>query len=70
MLVGNFRELIEAPSSKMAEAIEMRLHRSAQARLHVEIEQVAQSAIDAVKVHPATIRRHQASRRVIARRFS
>jgi hypothetical protein len=25
----------------------------------VEIEQVAQPAIDAVKVHPATIRRHK-----------
>ncbi len=37
----------------------MRLHRRAQPRLHVEIEQVAQAAVDAIEVHAAAIGRDQ-----------
>ena len=70
MLVGNFRELVEPPARKIAEAIEMRLHRSAQPRLHVKIEQVAQAAVDAVEVHPATIRRDQRQPRFYRWRFA
>ncbi len=59
MLVGDFREFIEPSSSKLSEAIEMRLHRSAQLRFHMKIEQVAQAAVDAIEVHPAAIGRNQ-----------
>ncbi len=59
MLVGDFRKLVEPAPSELAELIEMRLHRGAQPRLHVKIEQVAQAAVDAVEVHAAAIRRNQ-----------
>ena len=59
MLVGNFRQLIKPSSSKLSKTIKMRLHRSAQPRLHVKIEQVAQPAVDAIEVHPAAIGRDE-----------
>jgi hypothetical protein len=43
----------------MPKSIEMRFHRRAQSRLHVKIEQVAQTMIDAVEVHAAAIRRNK-----------
>jgi hypothetical protein len=70
MLVGNFRKLIEPAAREIAEAVEMRLHRGTQPRLHMKIEQVAQAAVDAVKVHPAAIGRNQRSRRFIAGWFT
>ena len=67
MLVGDFGELVESAACELAEAIEMRLHRIAQPRLHMEIEQLAQPSVDAVKVHAAAIRRNQCSRRIVTR---
>ncbi len=59
MLVGDFRKLIKPPARELPKAIEMRLHRRAQPRLHMKIEQVAQPAVDAVEIHPAAIRRNE-----------
>lgn len=59
MLVGDFGKLVEPASSELSELIEMRLHRGAQPRLHVKIEQVAQAVVDAVEVHAAAIRRNE-----------
>ena len=69
MLVGNFGQLIKPSPTKPSKTIKMRLHRSAQPRLHMKIKQVAQPSVDAIEIHPAAIRRNKASRRAIACRF-
>jgi uncharacterized protein len=61
MLVRDFRKLIEPPARKLAQPLEMRLHCRAQPRFHVQIEQVAQPAVDTVEVHAAAIGRNQRS---------
>ena len=62
MLVGNFGELVETPARELPKTVEMRLHRRAQARLHMEIEQVAQPAVDTIEVHAAAVGRDQPRR--------
>ena len=52
MLVGNFRKLIKPSSREQAKTIKMRLHRSAQPRLHMKIEQVAQHVTSALRRVP------------------
>jgi hypothetical protein len=59
MLVGNLGEFVETAAGELAETVEMRFHRGAQARLHVEIEQTAQAPVDAVKIHAAAVGRDQ-----------
>jgi hypothetical protein len=57
MFVGNFRQFVEFSAREFTEAIVMRLHLRAQLRIHVELEEILQSAIDAIEVHSAAIER-------------
>src|SRR5580658_11075681 len=59
MRVGNLGNLVQPPPRHPAKSIEVRFHCSAEARIHVQIEQIAEPAIDSIEVEPATIRRDQ-----------
>ena len=63
MLVGGPRQFVQPAAGQRAEAIEMRLKPPKIARLQIKPEQIAQAAIDRIKILPGAIRRQMDRRR-------
>ena len=66
VLVSGLSQFIEFSAGQLTEAIVMRLEVREHLRIHVQLQQVLQSAIDAVEIHAAAIEREmiRAMRRV------
>ncbi len=69
MLVGGFGQLVEFSAREFTEAIVVRLQVRAHLRLHVELQEVLKSAIDAIEIHPAAIEREMIGAGAWRRRF-
>ena len=57
MLVGGFRQLIQPAARQRPEAMEMRFEPPKIVRRQIELQQIAQAAIDQVEVQSGAIRR-------------
>ena len=57
MLVGGFRQLIQPAARQRPEAMEMRLEPPEIVRRQIELQQLAQAAIDQVEVLSGAVRR-------------